>query len=303
LEVPTLVNETILIAGYGSLLSGHGMLTVRRNGKSRLVARDAFPIAIRNARRGLAKPSSHGHYLAMDLEPIRPDEPIEARVGLERDTGEIGALGLVFDRRWAEMIARREEYSPEKFLELLAIADRAGQPIGRFLLEMARSVRFNLLAYRRELFKLLGYTSPGYIFHPLPLDDGRVALVAIGSGFEGSGDPAVQSWRNQYGIARPLSLPQALALSHFKVDRTGQIGYFVECLLGGLHGLGTADLMHGLDLTLSWGSELARMFAGAAADELGHFLAATSLSPDRYRALFGAASVPELRPLLSAALG
>ena len=297
----TSVNETLLIAGYGSLLSGHGMLTVRRQGKSRLVARDAFPLALRNTRRGLAKPSSHGLYLAMDLEPISPEQPIQGRTSLEVAEGEIGALGLVFDRQWAELIARREEYSPAKFIELLAIADRAGQPIGAFLLEIARTVRFNLLAYRRALFELLGYTSPGYIFHPLPLDDGRVALVAIGSGFEGSGDPGVRSWRSQYGMRRLLSLSEALSLSHLKVERAGQLGYVVECLLGGLHGLATADLLHGVDLSLSWGGELARLFAAAAADELTHFLTATSLTPDRYRESFGAASPPELHPLLSLA--
>ena len=44
--MPTPVNETILIAGYGSLLSGHGMLTVRRNGKSRLMAQSAAMIVL-----------------------------------------------------------------------------------------------------------------------------------------------------------------------------------------------------------------------------------------------------------------
>ncbi len=293
------VNESLLIAGYGSLLSGHGMLTVRRQGKSRLIARDAFPLAIRNACRGLAKPSSHGLYLAMDLEPIAPEQPIQGRASLEVAEGEIGAIGLVFDRQWAEMIARREEYSPAKFVELIAIADRAGQPIGSFLLEIARAVRFNLLAYRCELFKLLGYTSPGYIFHPLPLDDGRVALVAIGSGFEGSGDSSVHSWRSQYGMSRLLNLAEALALSHLKVEREGQLGYVVECFLGGLHGLAIADLLHGIDLSSSLGGELARMFATAAADELTHFLAATSLSPERYRESFGATSPLNVHPLLS----
>ena len=249
------------------------MLTVRRQGNSRLVARDAFPLALRNARRGLAKPSSHGRYLAMDLEPISPEQPIQGRAGLEAAEGEIGALGLVFDRRWAELIARREEYSPAKFIELLAVADRAGQPIGSFLLEIARTVRFNLLAYRRALFELLGYTSPGYIFHPLPLDDGRVALVAIGSGFEGSGDPAVRSWRSQYGMSRLLNLAEALALSHPKVERASQLGYVVECLLGGLHGLETADLLRGINLRLIVGkrtSAAVRGGRGRRADSFSH---------------------------------
>src|SRR5207302_7528361 len=99
------------------------MLARRRGGGSKLVARDAFPVRLHNARRGLAKPSSHGSYLAMDLEPADPNQPISAEVGGEGEEG-MGALGLVFDRQWAERLARREEYDPAKFLELLNFADR-----------------------------------------------------------------------------------------------------------------------------------------------------------------------------------
>src|ERR1700758_3005365 len=113
------MNETLLVVGYGSLLSGHGLLTVRRNGKSRLVALDAFPIAIRNARRGLAKPTQHGRYLAMDLEPVDAAAPIVPRAVRQPQAGEIGALGLVFERRWAERLALREEYDAARFLELI----------------------------------------------------------------------------------------------------------------------------------------------------------------------------------------
>src|SRR5689334_16480617 len=120
------MNETLPVVGYGSLLSGHGLLTVRRNGKSRLVALDAFPLALRNARRGLAKPTQHGRYLAMDLEPDDAAAPIQARAVSSPEQGEIGALGLVFERRWAQRLALREEYDPAKFLELIAMADRAG---------------------------------------------------------------------------------------------------------------------------------------------------------------------------------
>src|SRR5229473_825181 len=123
-------NQTLLMVGYGSLLSGHGLLGLRRGGKSVLRPRDAFPLMLTNARRGLAKPSSHG-----------------------------------------ESMASREEYSPSRFLQLLEICDRAGKPLGEFLLGIAQRVRFDLLAYRTELFEILGYSSPGYIFHPLPLDD------------------------------------------------------------------------------------------------------------------------------------
>jgi hypothetical protein len=284
------MNETLLVAGYGSLQSGHGLLTVRRKGKSRLVALEAFPLLLRNARRGLAKPTAHGRYLAMDLEPVDSQSPIAGRAGLEPACDEIGALGLVFERRWAEQLAMREEYDPCKFIELIALADRAGMAVGQFLLQIAAGVGFDLLAYRTELAKLLGYTSPGYIFHPLPLDDGRVALVAIGSGFHGSGDPTVRSRRSQCGIDRLMTLEQALAFQRLEIDALGQFGYFLECILGGAHGLFVGDLLAGLEHCVEQLEQLAQLLAGVFADEQQHFLDATALTAARYRATFGTIS-------------
>jgi len=284
-------NDTLLLAAYGSLLSGYGMLACRRGGGSRLVAREAFPISLTNARRGLAKPSSHGHYLAMDLEPVAAGEPITGRTG--RKGAGVGALGLVFDREWAPRIARREEYSAEKFAELIELADRAAMPLGAYLLEIARRTRFDLPAYRRALFDVLGYTSPGYIFHPLPLDDGRVAIVAIGSGYDGSGDPSVRSRRNEYAMDRLLSLGEALALDRLEIDREGQIGYFVECILSGVHGLGVADLASRIHAGTKLRREVARHAAAALDLERARFAEATSLDPAQYRERFTAGAIAD----------
>ena len=292
------VNDTLLVIGYGSLLSGYGMLAERRGGKSRLVARDAFPVRLLNARRGLAKPSSHGHYLAMDLEPIEPTAPISAQAAAGSSLG-IGAVGLVFDREWAPLISRREEYDEHKFVELIGLADRAGQPLGEFLREIARRTKWNLLDYRRVLFDLLGYTSEGYIFHPIPLSDGRVAVAAIGSGFEGSGDSAVRSKRNEYGMDRLLTLGEALRVESFDLDRDGQIGYFVECLLGGFHGLEVADLTRDLDPELH--QKLIPRFHRVVDGERERFLTATSLDEPRYRGAFGDTPHAALHPFLEGA--
>jgi hypothetical protein len=99
-------NATLLVIGYGSLLSGYGLLAERRGGKSRLVARGAEPVVLRNAQRGLAKPSSHGSYLAMDIEPRDRSAPITAVAAGGSGDG-IGALLLEFDRGAAPRIARR----------------------------------------------------------------------------------------------------------------------------------------------------------------------------------------------------
>jgi hypothetical protein len=284
-EKDSRTNDTLLVIGYGSLLSGYGLLAERRGGGSKLIARDAFAVRLDNARRGFAKPSSHGHYLAMDLEPVRRGEPIVARAGLDGDEG-IGAVGLVFDREWGALIARREEYDSAKFLELIALADAEDAGLGEFLLEIAQRTGFDLLAYRIELRRMLGYTSPGYIFHPVPLDDGRVAIAAIGSGYDGSGDPAVRSKRNELGMDRLLSMRAAMEVRSFALDRAGQAGYFAECVLGGMHGLAVDDLMEEVDLETDWGGELMHRFMLAAPGELERFMRASSLDAARYREQF-----------------
>jgi hypothetical protein len=290
------VNRTLLVVGYGSLLSGYGMLAHRRGGGSKLVARDAFPVMLHNARRGLAKPSSHGSYLAMDLEPADPNQPIIADAAGDSDEG-IGALGLVFDRQWAERLARREEYDPAKFLELLDFADRVRKPLGEFLLQIAECTHFNLLAYRCVLREMLNYTSHGYIFHPVPFRDGRVAIAAIGSGFEGSGDPTVRSKRSEFGMDRLLGLDEALKLTTLALDRDGQLGYFVECVLGGLHGLGVADLVAGLSAAGGFGNDFMPRLTGAVPLERELFLQATSLDETGYRKSFPGVPTQALQAL------
>jgi hypothetical protein len=296
------MNSSILVVGYGSLLSGYGLMAERRGGKNQLIARDAYPVAIENARRGLAKPSSHGNYLAMDLEPIDATEPIKVRIARGAiKPGEIGGLMLEFDREWAARISTREEYDSATFLRLLEVADRANQSLGEYLLAIAQNAAFNLDAYRRELCAVLGYTSPGYIFHPVPLDDGRVAIVAIGSGFHCSGHDDVVSRRREFNMESQVTVGEAIALSHLPIEREGQIGYFAECVLGGMHGIAVADLMTGFDPNAEWAPELARHFHRAAQGERARFMRATLLDESRYLDRFGDTPDPSLAPLLKLA--
>jgi len=289
-------NRTFLVVGYGSLLSGYGLLAERRGGRSQLLARDAWPVIIENAARGLAKPSSHGQYLAMDLEPVDPTEPIKVRIARGRgDAHEVGGLLLEFDAEWAARISTREEYDSATFLRLLDIAERARRPLAEYLLGIAQNAAFNLDAYRRELCAILGYTSPGYIFHPVPLDDGRVAIAAIGSGFQSSGHDEVISKRREFNMAKLLTCGEALALTHLPMDREGQIGYFAECLLGGVHGVAVGDLMASFDADADWAPDLARHFHRAARGERERFLRATSLDERRYLERFGDTLAPLLK--------
>jgi len=282
------------------LLSGYGLLAERRGGASRLVACDVAPVSIHNARRGLAKPSSHGKYLAMDIEPLEHGIPIAASMANDNRPG-IGGLLLTFDRECAPLIARREEYDADAFERLISIAERAGQPLGEYLMEIARGTNFDLLTYRIALRTMLDYTSPGYIFHPIEIDDGRVAIIAIGSGFDGSGDPKIVSRRKEFGMHKLLSLEESMRTEIRGFDRAGQIGYYAECILGGLHGVDVHDLAPEIDADASWARELAAHLGPIAHGERERFLEATSLDAKRYGERFSTRRASSLAALLELA--
>jgi hypothetical protein len=292
-------NREILIVGYGSLLSGYGLLAERRRGASRLVACDVLPISILNARRGLAKPSSHGKYLAMDIEPVDRTVPISGSI--TATVGGIGGLLLTFDRERAPLIARREEYDPDAFTRLIGLADRAGLPLGEFLMAIAIETNFDLLAYRIALREMLDYTSPGYIFHPIQIDDGRIAIIAIGSGFDGSGDPKIVSRRKEFAMDRLLRLDESMRVEISGFDHAGQIGYYAECLLGGLHGVDVDDLAAGFDGEADWLRDLAAHLGPIAVGERERFIEATSLDAARYAERFPLNHATSLASLLKLA--
>jgi hypothetical protein len=283
-------NREILVVGYGSLLSGRGL------NRTPLVARDVHPVSIQNARRGLAKWSSHGRYLAMDIEPVDRATPISASIGL--DGAGIGGLLLSFDRTNARKIAQREDYKADSFERLIGLADRAGQQLGEFLMAIAIETNFDLLAYRIALREMLDYTSPGYIFHPVPLDDGRFAIIAIGSGFEGSGDLRIVSRRKEFGMDRLLSLEEAMRTEIPGLDRAGQSGYYAECVLGGLHGLNVGDLAPRYDPNALLARGFAVCLRGLGIFERERFIEATSLNAERYEARFSARQTAALVALL-----
>ena len=90
----------------------------------------SHPVAIHNARRGLAKPSSHGSYLAMDIEPVDRASPItraEQRTGRRRNRR---AVADVRSRMRADDRAARGIRSGDAFERLIGLADRAGAPLG-----------------------------------------------------------------------------------------------------------------------------------------------------------------------------
>ena len=85
---------------------------------------------------------------------------------------------------------------------------------------------------------------------------------------------------------RLLSLEEALRIELPDFDRAGQIGYYAECLLGGLHGVAIGDLANQFDPGAEWTRELADHFARVSAGERARFLEATSLDQVRYEGRF-----------------
>jgi hypothetical protein len=90
-----------------------------------------------------------------------------------------------------------------------------------------------------------------------------------------------------------------LRVESFDLDRDGQIGYFVECLLGGFHGLEVADLTRDLDPELH--QKLIPRFHRVVDGERERFLIATSLDEPRYRGAFGDTPHAALHPFLEGA--
>ena len=236
----------------------------------------------------------------MDIEPDKTGVPISARVG-RADGGEVGGILLEFEREWFTAVSRREEYDPAEFERLVDKAEAAGKPLGEFLLAIAERVSFDLDDYRRELREMLGYTSPGYIFHPVPVADGRVAIIAIGSGYHSSGDPAVVSRRRECEMDRLLGLDEVLALTkpQLAIDREGQVGYFAECVLGGVHGMSVGDLIAGVGAAGERMESVARLLRFEAEGERERFLSATSLDSRRYEERFDGTPDPSIARILA----
>lgn len=239
----------------------------------------------------------------MDIEPVDRSLPITASTAADSHGGGIGGLLLTFDRDCAPTIARREEYDAYAFERLIGLAERAGKPLGEYLMEIASGTNFDLLTYRIALRSMLDYTSPGYIFHPIEIDNGRIAIIAIGSGFEGSGDPRIVSRRQEFGMDRLLSLEQSVQTEIRDFDRAGQIGYYAECILGGLHGLDVGDLAPRIGPDAGLARELAAQLGPIAAGERDRFIEATSIDAARYRERFSFLSrrTPSLTALLELA--
>lgn len=273
-------SSDVLVIGYGSLMSGFGL---QLHGPLR--ARGACRLALANAQRGFGKFSQHGDRFAMVLEPVDAAQPIEAFV-LASDAPASGvpeALGLRVSPNDLARLAEREGYSSGALQQLREEAGRRATDIATFLWQLLAETGFDVVRFRERLFRLVGYTSPHYLPHPVRIDAQRFGLTFLAPGPEGSGSPRVVPVRVRTQHTTLMTLSEAWR----RKPNRSQLLYFAACLLGGVHGVYVGDLLAALPNDPALHERLRPVVAGEQRQELARFLATTGLDHASYWQAFG----------------
>jgi hypothetical protein len=270
----------VAVIGYGSLMSGLGLLPF-----GRLRVRAAARVAVSSVRRGFGKFSQHGDRFAMVLEPLRANQPLEAHT-LAADAPPSGApegIALWVRPNDLARLCDREGYSSGAMQRLRQEAAARQQHVAAFLWTLLEEVGFAIAPFRERLFKLIGYTSPHYVPHPVRLDTSEYALTFLAPGREGSGSPTVVPVRVRTGNTELMSAPETWQR---KPNRT-QLAYFAACLLGGVHGLCLQDLLVPLAADAGLSERLRAAIRAEQQQELSRFLDMTGLDHTAYWHHFG----------------
>ena len=273
-------SSDVVVIGYGSLMSGLGLQPF-----GRLRVRAAARVALPNTRRGFGKLSQYGDRLAMVLEPVHADAPLAARsVAAEEHAG--GAPeGIAFWVRPNDLaqLCEREGYSSGAMQRLRQEAAAHRQDIATFLWSQLEAAGFVTSAFRERLFKLIRYTSPHYIPHPLRLDGGQVAITFLAPGPEGSGAAGVVPVRVRTGIVELMTASQAWR----QKPNDAQLAYFATCLLGGMHGIYLQDVLAPLADDAGLSARLRDTLTDEQNQEVPRFLDMTGLDHRTYWHHFG----------------
>lgn len=266
--------------GYGSLMSGLGLEPF-----GRLRLHSAARVALPNARRGFGKLSQTGDRFAMVLEPLRADEPLAAQ-SMAADAPASGLLeGIALRVRPNDLasLCDREGYSGGAMQRLRQEATAQQQDIGTFLWSQLEAAGFATDVYRQRLFKLIGYTSPHYIPHPVRLDRAQYAITFLAPGREGSGAAGVVPVRMRTGTIDLMTAPEAWR----RQPTETQLTYFAACLLGGTHGIGVQDILDPLVDDAGLSTRLRDMLKREQQHEFPRFLNLTGLDHRTYWQHFG----------------
>ena len=247
---------------------------------------DAYIVALNNCARGFAKLSKYGDQFATALEIAKL--PLEGEiVSCEtQPDGRVEALGLTVTLEDLGRLVKREGYQPATLYTFVERAQENGLGLAEWLWNLDAENGHELVAYRRRLFALTGYTSPHYIPHPVRLNGADYALIFLAPGFEGTGSPDVVSVREQTGIENILTTAETWR----RKRNDDQIAYFLSCLLGGAHGICVQDFLS----TIVYETDLAEQLyqrlqpiLPVQAEEVVCFLETTGLTQQQYQRAFG----------------
>jgi hypothetical protein len=271
--------QEIVLIGYGSLMSGMGLL---RSGRLRV--KKAQRVSLDNCQRGFAKYAQRGDRYALDIEFLDRTKPIFGTI-TKRGALYHGVEGLALWARGIDLegVMEREGYSTAAFHKLLRLSKESKLPLGQWLWTIYEEAGFDLVSYRRCLYAQIGYTSPHYIPHPVAMADRVYGILFLAPAYNATGANHVISVRQRTSVPRAMSLVDAWA----RKPNEGQLDYFVSCLLGGVHGINIRDLLAGLKREASLRSLLQEQVAIHTAEEITAFLRAIHLSPEVYTETFG----------------
>lgn len=277
---PSTQSSDVAVIGYGSLMSGLGLQPFGQLG-----IRAATRVALPNARRGFGKFSQHGNRFAMVLEPTRTDAPLTAQT-LAADAPASGApegIALWVRPNDLARLSDREGYSSGAMQRLRQEATACRQDVAGFLWSRLEAAGFATAAFREQLFKLIGYTSPHYIPHPVRLDEKQFALTFLAPGREGSGTTTVVPVRVRTGTVELMSASEAWR----QKPNPTQLAYFATCLLGGVHGVCVRDLLEPLADDAGLSGRVRDTLRSEQPQELSRFLHMTGLDHNAYWQHFG----------------
>ncbi len=275
-----IASSDVIVIAYGSLMSGLGM-----QGSGCLHARSASRVALLNTRRGFAKFSQPNDCFSMALEPLQPQQPIAARIlaADARTAGGPEGVALLIQPNDLARLGDREGYSGGAVQRLRDEATGRGQDLATFLGSLLTDANGDIPAFRHRLFKLVGYTSPHYLPHPVALDGNRFALTFLAPGREGSGSERVVPMRVRTGNE---SLMTAAEAWRRKPNRT-QLAYVLACLLAGVHGVFVADILAPLAEDPALSERLRAAVLAEQRQELARFLDRSGLDHAAYWHGFG----------------
>jgi len=275
-----LPSADVIVIGYGSLMSGFGLQPF-----GPLRARAAARVALRNVRRGFGKLSQHGDRFAMVLEAANPSSAIEARVldTVEPPAEGVEGVALLLPPTGLARVCEREGYSGGALQRLRGEAAARRLELAAFLWTLLEASLFDVPSFRQRLFKLVGYTSPHYLPHPVRLDDGRCAVTFMAPGREGSGASHVVPVRVRDGTETLMTAAEAWR----RKPNRAQLSYVAACLLGGAHGVAVTDVLGSVSEDPALAERTRELVLAEQPQELTRFLETTGLDHSAYWNAFG----------------